>query len=57
MNTATLLREAMHQLKAAHVEATHEYGALSKQADEIADAVFWMREWMARYFHDSDDAR
>jgi hypothetical protein len=49
MNTTTLLRECMHQLEAAHAEAVMEYGALSEQADQIADAVFWMREWMARY--------
>lgn len=54
MNTATLLREAMHQLKAAHAEAVLEYGALSEQADAIADAVFWMSEWMQRYFKDAD---
>lgn len=49
MNTATLLRQAMHQLEAAHVEAVMEYGAISEQTDAIADAVWFMRDWMTRY--------
>lgn len=50
MNTSTLLRQAMHELEAAHQEAVMEYGALSEQTCEIADAVWWMRDWMTRYF-------
>ena len=57
MNTATLLREAMHQLEAAHAEAVIEYGALSQQATDIADAVWYMRDWMQRYFDDSTRQR
>lgn len=49
MNTATLLRQAMHQLEAAHQEAVLEYGALSQQCDDIADAVWFMRDWLGRY--------
>lgn len=49
MNTATLLRQAMHQLEAAHAEAVMEYGAMSEQADAVADAVWFLRDWMTRY--------
>lgn len=37
MNTATLLRQCIHQLEAAHAEAVMEYGALSQQASDIAE--------------------
>lgn len=49
MNTATLLRQCIHQLEAAHTEAVIEYGALSQQASDIADAVWFMRDWLTRY--------
>lgn len=53
MNTATLLRQAMHQLEAAHAEAVMEYGAMSEHASMLADAIWFMRDWMQRYFeHD-----
>ena len=49
MSTSTLLRQCLHELEAAHAEAVMEYGAGSRQADDIGDALWWLRDWMTRY--------
>lgn len=49
MNTATILRQVMHELRAAYEEARMEYGAGSVQAEHIADALAWMSAWFDVY--------
>ena len=49
MNTSTILRQCMHELQSAYDEACMEYGRGSKQADLIADALTFMRDWLRHY--------
>jgi hypothetical protein len=49
MNTSTLLRQAIHTLEAAHEEAQQEYGYDSVQAELVAEACIWLRDWMRHY--------
>ena len=49
MNTSTILRQCMHELRAAYDEAVQEYGVGSMQADAISDALQWMTDWFDGY--------
>jgi len=49
MGTSTILRQALHELHAAHDRAVQEYGATSEQAVMLAEALAWMVEWTDRY--------
>jgi len=49
VNTATLIRQALHMLEAAAEEAEHEYGRDSQQAELVSDATIWLRDWHRHY--------